>query len=158
MMTALLVLVAVPVLGMLWWLREAIAVFFIALLLLNSKCAPHAQHCWYDSGGHYYCEQVYVETHYVAPAKPSGGHKNIIVVEEEPSPSTTIVVVEEEEASHYCDEYNALPPYFEDPAFCIYPYHDYAECDWYIGYGCYETWAWDDYYCDWMYVTDYCVY
>ncbi len=78
-----------------------------------------------------------------------------IVVEETvythtPSHTTTVVV----EEVQYCDYYGAMP-FYADPYQCFY-YSTHTECDWYVGYGCYEVWEWDEYSCEWYYSFDYC--
>ena len=81
-----------------------------------------------------------------------------VVVEEtvhthSPSHSTTTVeevVVYEE--TYYCSQWNAAP-FYESPDFC----YANGECDWYVGWGCYEVWQWDDWTCEWHYQFDYCI-
>jgi len=83
---------------------------------------------------------VVVETVTPTPA-PSHGHSH----------STTVVV----EEVQYCDYYGEMP-YYADPYQCFY-YHTHTECDWYVGFGCYEVWTWDEHSCHWFYSFDYCV-
>ena len=74
-----------------------------------------------------------------------------VVVEEtvytKPTQTTTVVeeVVVYEEA-HYCSQWDAAP-FYESPDFC----YANGECDWYVGWGCYEVWQWDDWTCEWYY-------
>lgn len=71
-------------------------------------------------------------------------HASTTVVEE-------VVVYEE---TYYCDYYGSMP-FYADPDQCFY-YPTHTECDWYVGWGCYEVWEWDDYSCEWYYAFDYC--
>jgi len=79
-----------------------------------------------------------------------------VVVEEtvytKPTQTTTVVeeVVVYGEA-HYCSQWDAAP-FYESPDFC----YANGECDWYVGWGCYEVWQWDDWTCEWYYQFDYC--
>ena len=78
-----------------------------------------------------------------------------IVVEEtvytSPAPTyaTSTVVYEE---VYYCDQWDAAP-FYEAPDFC----YANGECDWYVGWGCYEVWYWDEWTCEWYYQFDYCI-
>ena len=81
-------------------------------------------------------------------------HSSTVVVEETvythvPSHAATTVVYEE---TYYCDKWNAAP-FYESPDFC----YANGECDWYVGWGCYEVWQWDDWTCEWYYQFDYCI-
>ena len=101
--------------------------FIYALLL--SGCHPHG--CHVGTG-------TYTPRH--------------TVVVEEKAPAHTHV----QEVYYICDDTGAEPPFLKAPEQCYY--YDYApmECDWYVGWGCYEVWAWDEYYCEWIYLFDYC--
>ena len=74
--------------------------------------------------------------------------KTIVVEEPTPIHATEVVVYEE---TYYCDQWDAAP-FYELPDFC----YANGECDWYIGWGCYEAWYWDDWTCEWYYQYDYC--
>jgi hypothetical protein len=78
--------------------------------------------------------------HTYNPSSPS--HSTTTVVEE-------VVVYEE---TYYCSQWNAAP-FYESPDFC----YANGECDWYVGWGCYEVWQWDDWTCEWYYQFDYCI-
>ena len=74
------------------------------------------------------------------------------VVVSEPVYTNTVIV----EEVHYCSGYHGEMPYYEEPSQCYY-YHTHTECDWYVGWGCYEVWTWDEYTCEWYYSFDYCI-
>tara|TARA_A100001515_G_scaffold138912_1_gene132969 strand:- start:27 stop:392 length:366 start_codon:yes stop_codon:yes gene_type:complete len=93
-----------------------------------------------------YTKTVVVET---ATPAPSHGHSH----------GTTTVVVEQPDPYVHaiqCGAWSGSPPFYEDPYQCFY-YSTHTECDWYVGWGCYEVWIWDEYTCDWYYSFDYCV-
>jgi uncharacterized protein YcfL len=93
-----------------------------------------------------YTKTVVVETATPAPA-PSHGHSHGSTVVVEQSSSYDSI-------SMHCAV--TVEPFYEDPYQCFY-YHTHTECDWYVGYGCYEVWVWDEYSCEWYYSFDYCV-
>tara|TARA_R100000005_G_C4917809_1_gene152472 strand:- start:167 stop:532 length:366 start_codon:yes stop_codon:yes gene_type:complete len=93
-----------------------------------------------------YTKTVVVETPTPAPA-PSHGHSH----------GTTTVVVEQPDPYVHAIQCPAShPPFYEDPYQCFY-YSTHTECDWYVGWGCYEVWTWDEYTCEWYYSFDYCI-
>ena len=73
----------------------------------------------------------------------------VVVYEPVPTYAKTVVVYEE---PYYCDKWGAAP-FYDSPDFC----YANEECDWYVGWGCYEIWHWDDWTCEWEYLYDYCV-
>ena len=73
----------------------------------------------------------------------------VVVYEPVPTYAKTVVVYEE---PYYCDKWGAAP-FYDSPDFC----YANEECDWYVGWGCYEVWQWDDWTCEWEYLYDYCV-
>ena len=80
-----------------------------------------------------------------------------VVVEETvyTKPTQTTTVVEEVvvyEETYYCSQWDAAP-FYDSPDFC----YANGECDWYVGWGCYEVWQWDDWTCEWYYQFDYCI-
>ena len=72
----------------------------------------------------------------------------VVVYEPVPAHTKTVVVYEE---PYYCSQWDAAP-FYDSPDFC----YANGECDWYIGWGCYEVWQWDDWTCEWYYQYDYC--
>ena len=137
-------------LTVLWKGRVFFALWLLFFYLSGglTGCNPHHNTCWQDVYGYYHCSSHH------DPHVNVSETSNIIIVEDN-TPSS--VMVYDTSPSHYgCAEYDALPPYYEDPAMCYYYDKVYTECDWYIGYGCYETWIWDDLHCDWSYYGDWC--
>lgn len=78
----------------------------------------------------------------------SGCHFGGPVVVHKATPTKTIVV----EETYYCHQW-AAAPFYEAPDFC----YANGECDWYVGWGCYEVWYWDEWTCEWYYQFDYCI-
>jgi len=107
-------------------------------------CHPHQTTCWQDAYGYYHCDDYH--------AYPNSGGSNNIIIVEDSTPDTVVVY----DNNYGCAEYDAVPPYYEDPDICFYYDKAYTECNWYVGYGCYETWLWDDLHCDWSYYGDWC--
>jgi len=75
-------------------------------------------------------------------------------------PVISPVIVEEvyiAPAGKTCNPWFDYPPYLSEPDICFEYQYGTMECDWYIGYGCYEVWEWDEWHCEWFYNYDYCI-
>ena len=145
------------------WQMKAIICFFILLLL--GGCNAMETTCYYDAYGDHHCTKTY---YFDGTPQPS----TVYVVEEEPAEDTLIYI---ENITHYdtsgemsvygwsyhCGDlaYWSSPfPY--DPWYCYHYGDHHVECHWEVGVGiddyCFDTFAWDDWNCEWDYKFSYC--
>lgn len=118
--------------------------YLLLLAFMLSGCTAIETTCHYDAYGDHHCTKVY---HFEKSPQPS----TVYVVNEKPA-EETIIVIEEE----VCTESYWEPPIPYQAHIC-YPYpNGDEECEWYIGYACFETWYWDEYQCEWHYLYTYC--
>lgn len=133
-------------------MKKLLALALPLLALVGCEIHPVDAYCHYNEYGDYHCHDshsydshVHVEpeesttTIIVATAEENSGgsNNNIIVIEEEP----------------ICDIWEEAPLRSE-PDWCS----PEGECEWYVGYGCFEVWAWSEWDCHWYYQHDYCIY
>ncbi len=143
-----------------WKLMEII--LLVCLVAFAAGCNGVTESCYYDAYGDHYCSHTY---HFFSDPTPT----QVIVVEEEKPAEETIILIETIEDhtdgrdmgvyqwDNYCGDlayYTA--PYDHHPWYCHYYDHGKTECDWYMHGGCYETWRWDDWNCEWVYMFNYC--
>ena len=145
------------------WQMKAIICFFILLLL--GGCNAMETTCYYDAYGDHHCTKTY---YFDGTPQPS----TVYVVEEKPAEDTLIYI---ENITHYdtsgemsvygwsyhCGDlaYWSSPfPY--DPWYCYHYGDHHVECHWEVGVGvddyCFDTFAWDDWNCEWDYKFSYC--
>jgi|TARA_R100001463_G_scaffold56547_1_gene108630 hypothetical protein len=145
------------------WQLKAIICFFILLLL--GGCNAMETTCHYDAYGDHYCTKTY---YFDSTPQPS----TVYVVEEKEAEDTIIYIEnithhsngEGMSAYHWSYQCGDLAywtsPYIYDPWYCYHYQDHHVECDWEVGQGieeyCFETWAWDDYHCEWVYMFSYC--
>ncbi len=141
------------------WKTKGI-LFLLAIIFLGG-CNAVEETCHYDAWGDHYCTKTY---YFDSAPQPS-----TVYVVEEKEPEDKIYYIENiihydsgEDMSVYHWSYQCgdlasfTAPYDHHPWYCYHYEDHHVECDWYFGGGCYETWVWDDWNCQWVYAFDYC--
>ena len=145
------------------WQMKAIICFFILLLL--GGCNAMETTCYYDAYGDHHCTKTY---YFDGTPQPS----TVYVDEEEPAEDTLIYI---ENITHYDTSgemsvygwsYHSgdlaywSSPFPYDPWYCYHYGDHHVECHWEVGVGiddyCFDTFAWDDWNCEWDYKFSYC--
>ena len=139
--------------GVMWaiWQWKHYALLIIIMLL--GGCAAVETTCHYDAWGDHHCTKVYhFDNHSHTETQ------TVVLVEKEKPPEETIIYIESNEQSLSCNDlYFYTVPHTHLAYQCYYYTNGDEECDWYAGMGCYESWYWDSYTCEWYYMYDYCL-
>ena len=140
----------IAALGWIAWKFQAV-IFLIVLALLFGGCTAVETNCQYDAYGNHFCTKTYYFDDH--------SHTEKVIAQESPKQveEETIIYIEQAGPQPVCSElYYYNVPHDGLAYSCHYYNNSDEECDWYIGWGCYETWYWDNYECDWYYLYTYC--
>lgn len=144
-----------------WQLK---GIIFVLTLLLLGGCNAMETTCYYDAYGDHYCTKTY---YFESVPRPT--HAPPVYVVEEKEPEDTLIYIDniiyhsnEQDISAYDWSYQCgdtayfSAPHNHAPWYCYHYDDHHVECHWYMGGGCYEVYSWDDMYCEWDYMYDYC--
>jgi hypothetical protein len=136
-------------------------ILFVLMLVLLAGCNAVEETCYYDAWGDHYCTKTY---YFDSTPQPS-----TVYVVEEKEPEDTLIYIENSSDYYYTSDMSVFDwsyqcgdlayftsPYNHDPRYCYHYDDHHVECDWHFGGGCFETWLWDDWNCEWVYLFDYC--
>ncbi len=96
----------------------------------------------------------YPDGHTVVTPAGANVSNPVVVVDDpyvEPAP---VVIVADPCAS--VPLHMQLPPWDHEADYCFYDSYGY-QCEWYVGYGCYESYTFYHDECSWYYSYDYCL-